>query len=410
MVKKLVKRYLAEVEEDIISIRRHLHRYPELSHQEYKTSKLVQEKLAAYHIQFNAGYGNTGVLGIIEGEKPGKTVALRADMDALPIQEKTDIPYKSTKPGVMHACGHDAHTAMLLGAAKILNRMKAHIEGKVLLVFQPAEEDAPIGGAQLMLDDGVFEKHQPDVIYGMHVWPDLPVGTIGIKQREMMGASDRFKITIQGRGGHASMPHQTNDAIVTAGYLITAMQSIVSRSINPLKQSVVTIGKIKGGYKANVIAEEVTLSGTVRTYDQEIKHKIKKRLSKICNKTAAMFESTIDMTYIDGYEATINTPRWASLVRQTAIDLFGNNATPEVEPALTAEDFSRYLKHYPGAFIWLGTQVDYPNEQKALHNPEFKLNEKALPLGSELLVHLVLNTLKKLNGEVNESKTIYQIH
>lgn len=401
MLSTKIKKYITENTQEIINIRRELHKNPELSNLEFNTSLLIQNKLTEYGVYLETGFAKSGILGVIEGKKPGKTVALRADMDALPIIEKNESSYKSQNEGAMHACGHDAHTAMLLGVASVLAKIKDDIPGTILLVFQPAEEDAPTGGAQAMLDDGLFNTFKPDVIYGQHVWPDLPVGQIGIRDKEMMGASDRLKIRIKGRGGHASMPHQTNDAVVTAGYLITALQTIVSRSLDPLQASVVTIAKINGGYASNIIADEVTLEGSIRTYDSDIREKLRERLYQICESVGATFESDIEVSYTEGYEPTINTPKWAKIVRESAQEMLGGiDATPELDPALTAEDFSRFLNAYPGAFIWLGTRIEDSENQKSLHDAEFKLNEDALSIGSELMIKTAINTLEELNKEM----------
>ncbi|GAA0423971.1 M20 family metallopeptidase [Virgibacillus sp. AGTR] len=396
----VLKEQIREIQDDVIRIRRYLHQNPELSNHEAATSRFIQEKLTEYGIAFQTGYAKHGVLGIIKGTQPGKVVALRADMDALPIQELNDHPFTSNYANVMHACGHDAHTAMLLGAGHVLQQMREQLKGTILLVFQPAEEDSPIGGSKVMLDDGVFAEYTPDVIYGQHVWPDLPVGQFGIRDKEMMGASDRFEITLSGKGGHASMPHQTNDVMVAAGHLITSLQTIVSRSLDPLEASVVTIGTIHGGEAANIIPNQVTLEGSIRTYSPIIRKRLKERFFTITNQVAQVFEAKAAITYLDGYPATINTPKWANVARLAAQKI--NGETPNVSPSLAGEDFSRFLENYPGAFIWLGTQIDIPEEQAPLHDAHFKLNERALPIGTSLLVQVAIDTLEKLAKEENE--------
>lgn len=394
-----IREHLLHIKEEIIYIRRHLHQHPEISNQEVETCKLIQEKLTEFDITFKSGFAKNGVLGIIKGSNPGKTVALRADMDALPIQELNNHTYNSTHANAMHACGHDAHTAMLLGAGYILQRMRENIHGTVLLVFQPAEENSPIGGAKVMMDDGVFDTYKPDVIYGQHVWPNLPVGTMGIRDTKMMGATDRFKLVIKGKGGHASMPHQTADAVVIAGQMITSLQTVVSRNVDPLEASVLTIGKIEGGYTHNVIADQVTLEGSIRSYSSDVKRTLKDRFHKIVEHTAQMFAAEVDIDYLDGYPATINTPKWAKSARNSAQKIMGEHATPDVNPSLAGEDFSRFLEEYTGAFIWLGTQIENKDEQRPLHDPHFKLNEKALPDGSAFLVQVALDTLEELGKE-----------
>ncbi|WP_201715952.1 M20 metallopeptidase family protein [Rossellomorea arthrocnemi] len=394
-----LKQLVQSIEKEVIAIRRHLHQYPEVSGEEFETSKMIQGKLSEAGIQYKTGYAGTGILGVIKGEKPGGTVALRADIDALPIQEENELPYKSIQPNKMHACGHDAHTSMLIGTGKVLNQLKSEIAGTVLLVFQPAEENAPIGGSRRMMDDGVFDEYTPDVIFGQHVWPDLPVGEVGVVHNEIMGASDRFKITVKGSGGHASMPHQSNDAIIIANNLITQLQTIVSRNTDPVDSAVLTIGKIEGGYRYNVIADEVTMEGTIRTFKPEVKEMVKGRFYSIVEGVGKSFNASMGIDYFDGYPATVNSPEWADEVRNAAQKVLGEGATPVVSPSLGGEDFSRFLHKYPGAFYWLGTSVKDTEPQYPLHDPRFKLNELALGKGVEVMVQLALNALSKLKKE-----------
>ncbi|MDQ3966049.1 MAG: M20 family metallopeptidase, partial [Actinomycetota bacterium] len=343
-----------QYEQEIVALRRHLHQHPELGGEEHDTSKKVQEKLEEHGIPFTSGYAATGVLGVIEGGKPGKTVALRADMDALPIEEKNGHDFVSEVEGAMHACGHDAHTAMLVGAGWLLKEIEEDLPGRVLLVFQPAEETAPTGGAQPMMDEGVFQEYQPEAIFAQHVCPDLPVGQVGVRQGEMTGISDKFEVVIEGASGHASQPHRTTDAIVVANQMINALQSIISRDINPLSASVLTIGKIEGGTRHNAVADKVTMEGTIRTLRSEVKEKVKNRFYSIVEGVAASMEATAHIQYWDGYPATVNTPEWAEQVRATSQELLGEDATPEIEASLGGEDFSRFLLEYPGAYFQLG--------------------------------------------------------
>ncbi|MGR3762744.1 M20 metallopeptidase family protein [Rossellomorea sp. NS-SX7] len=392
-----LKKLVQQVMEEVITLRRHLHQNPEVSGEEIETSRRIQQQLEAAEIPFKTGFAKTGVLGIIQGGKPGGTVALRADIDALPIQEENDHGFKSIVPGKMHACGHDAHTSMLVGVGKVLQQMKSEIEGTVLLVFQPAEEDAPVGGSQQMMDDGVFEEFKPDAIFGQHVWPDLPAGQVGVLPNEVMGASDRFAIRVKGSGGHASMPHQANDAIIVANHLISQLQTIVSRNTDPLDSAVLTIGKIEGGYRYNVIADQVLMEGTVRTFKSAVKEMVKERIAHIISGVEKSFGASIELEYLDGYPATVNTPEWAAQVKSSAQKVLGREATPAVSPSLGGEDFSRFLLQYPGAFYWLGTSVESTEKQYPLHDPRFKLNEEALSKGVELMTQLALDTLDKLS-------------
>lgn len=386
------------ITERVKEFRRELHEHPELGGEEFETSKRIQRELEAAGIPFKTGFATTGVLGIIEGGKPGGTVALRADIDALPILEKTDVPFKSKFDGKMHACGHDAHTSMLLGTGLKLQQMKEELPGRVLLVFQPNEESSPIGGARPMMEDGVFAEYAPDVIFGQHVWPDLPVGQVGVRDREMMGASDTISITVNGEAGHASMPHQGKDAIVIAAELISSIQSIVSRNNDPLDSAVVTIGTISGGYRYNVIADKVELKGTVRTYSKKAKETVKHRLAQLAKGFEAAYECTIDLVYTDGYEATINTPEWAEVVRESVVGTLGEGALPEVSPSMAGEDFSRFLAEYPGAFFWLGCTPEGEEHPKPLHDPAFFLDERALEHGVDTMTAVTVNALKKLQA------------
>ncbi|MED4014578.1 M20 family metallopeptidase [Sutcliffiella cohnii] len=379
---------------EILAFRRDLHLNPELSGEEFETSKKIQQKLTEHGIPFKTGFAKTGVLGIIKGAKPGKTVALRADIDALPIQEQSGVEYASTVDGKMHACGHDAHTAMLLGAGILLHEQKENLAGTVLLVFQPAEENSPVGGAQRMMDDGVFDEFPPDVVLGQHVWPDLPVGQFGVRPGPIMGNSDRFTIVVKGSGGHASMPHQTNDAIIIANQVITTLQTIVSRNVDPINPAVLTIGKISGGYRYNVIADRVTLEGSIRTTSNETKNVVRERFFKILNGLAEAMNAEIDIEYLDGYPATVNTPEWSNRIKQTATRLYGKESAPDVPPSMGGEDFSRFLQKYPGAYYWLGASIG--EGQKPLHDPEFKLDERAIPLGIEFMTEVTIDTLNQL--------------
>jgi amidohydrolase len=382
--------------EQIVALRRHLHQYPELSGEEHTTSETVQGKLEAHGISFTTGYAETGVLGVVEGGRPGKTVALRADIDALPIQEENDHSFVSKVDGVMHACGHDAHTAMLVGAGWLLYEIREELPGRVLLLFQPAEEASPTGGARRMMKEGVFREHRPHAIFAQHVWPELPAGQVGVRRGAMTGASDRFKVTIEGSGGHASKPHQTIDAIVVANQVINSLQTVVSRDVDPLRSAVLTIGKIRAGTRYNAIAQKATLEGTIRTFGSETKETVKARFHSIVGGVADSMEASANIDYWDGYPATVNTPEWAERVRRTAEDLLGPDATPEIEPSLGGEDFGRFLLDYPGAYFRLGTASSEATEKKRLHDSRFDIDEAALQPGTELLAQLAVDTLYQL--------------
>jgi len=383
-----------KIVEDAIQFRRELHRFPELSDEEFNTSKRIQEKLAELDIPFEKGFAGTGVLGIIEGAHEGGIVGLRADIDALPIHETSGVEYSSEVDGVMHACGHDAHTSMLIAAAKVLLSRREEIHGKVLLIFQPAEEKSPTGGSQRMMDEGIFDGREPDVLIAQHVWPSIPAGKFGIMAGPIMGNSDRFKLVIKGSGGHASMPHDTVDAIIVGSQVINALQTIVSRNADPYEPSVVTVGKFQAGTQHNVIAETAEIVGTIRTQSNDVKTLIKERFHSVVGNVVEAMGATVEIEYLDGYPATVNSAEWAEQMRQTAVNLYGEESVPTYRPSLAGEDFGRFLLKYPGVYYWLGTSVG--EGQKPLHNPSFKVNEDAFKYGIDVMSQGAIDTLARL--------------
>lgn len=374
--------------------RRRIHANPELSYEEKETAALVAAELKALGLEVveNVG-GRHGVVAVIPGRGPGKNVVLRADMDALSIQEETGLPFASQCPGKMHACGHDAHTAMLLGAARVLAAMRQDYDGTVRLVFQPAEEKTPDGGAKAIVTSGVLGD--VDAIYGLHVWPQLPTGTVGVKAGPLMAASDNIVIEIGGKSSHAAMPHRGIDAVAAAGQFITAVQDVISRQINPLHPAVLTFGKIYGGSRYNIIAEKVTIEGTCRTYQKETQDYIEAQLGRLLAGIDAIFGTTSTLNYNRGYGAVVNDADQAALAASVVRQHFGDAALVELaEPAMTAEDFSGYLTTYKGAFLWLGTGRS-DGEVYPLHNARFTVDEGTLPIGVELLAGLALGALEK---------------
>lgn len=386
-----------DIIKDAVEFRRVLHLHPELSTEEYETSKRIQEKLDEFNIPYQTGFAETGVRGIIKGEQEGGIIGIRADIDALPISETSGETFTSLNDGVMHACGHDAHTSMLLHAGKILNENKDKIKGTILLIFQPAEELSPTGGAKRMLEDGVFTEYQPDMLLAQHVWPDLEVGKFGVMAGPIMGNSDRFKIKITGSGGHASMPHSTTDAIIVANQVVSALQTIVSRNADPMKPAVVTVGRFDAGTKHNVIAETAELEGTIRTQSDDMKVLAKKRFFEIVEQVTAAMGASVEIEFYDGYPATVNDTEWAAQLKKSITNLYGEAAAPALLPSLAGEDFSRFLQQYPGVYYWLGTSVG--EGQKPLHNPAFRLNEDAFEYGITAMVHMALDSLEKLAEE-----------
>ena len=383
--------------QDAIDFRRVLHQYPELSAEEVETSKRIQEKLKEYGIPFQTGFADTGILGIIKGEQEGKVIGIRADIDALPMEEISGVDFSSKNDGVMHACGHDAHTSMLIHAGKILNDNKKDLKGTILLIFQPAEELSPTGGSQRMMDDGVFNEYEPEMLLAQHVWPDLEVGKFGVMAGPIMGNSDKFKIIIKGSGGHASMPHSTTDALITANQVVNVLQTLVSRNANPMEPAVLTVGRFEAVTKHNVIAETAELEGTIRTQSDETKAMMKKRFFEVVENVVHSMGAECEIIFDDGYPATVNDERWASALRQSLVKLYGESAVPSLQPSLAGEDFSRFLQKYPGVYYWLGTSVG--EGQKPLHNPAFRLNEDAFKYGITGMVNMAVDTLNALSEE-----------
>ena len=375
---------ILKIKKTIIATRRDFHKHPELSFQEKRTSKIVAEKLESFGIKTLKNIGKTGVVGILKGEHKGPTIAFRADMDALPIQETNSFPYKSINDGVMHACGHDAHTAILLGAAEALSKMKKNINGEIRFLFQPAEEG--YGGAKFMIKDGAIDN--VDEIYGLHVWNYQKSGSVGIKAGPVMAAADIFTIKIKGVGGHGAAPQGTVDGVLVASHLIQALQTIVSRNTNPLESTVVTVGQINGGYNFNIIADEVVLKGTTRSYTIENQKLIKKRMKNIIAGVEKTFNAKIILDYKDGYPPVVNEKTTTQNTYNAAKKIVGDDV---VEPYLSmgGEDFSYYTNKIPGCFFFLGTS---PKNQKLLSTPHhcshFDIDEEAMLIGSSIFIEI----------------------
>lgn len=377
------------IKDEIIANRRDFHKHPELGFKELRTAKVIADKLKSYGIEVRTGIGKTGIIGDLHGKGSGKTIALRADMDALSIRETNDVSYRSQNNGVMHACGHDGHMAMLLGAAKILSQSKDRFSGNIRFIFQPAEEEE--GGARYMIADGCLEN--VDEIYGMHLWNFQPHGKIGVKSGPVMAAADIFDIIVKGIGGHGAVPQGTVDAIVTASNLIMSLQTIVSRNTDPLESTVLTVGKISGGHGFNVIADEVKLRGTTRAMTEENRQMIKTRMQEIIDGVAKSTGAKIEMDYQEGYPPTINDVDASQKVVQAANKIVSKGA---IEPYLTmgAEDFSYYLQKIPGCFFFIGSA---PSDKKLMsvphHCSHFDIDERALLVGTSVFVQLIFDRL-----------------
>ena len=386
-----VRPEIFEIQDTIIETRRDIHKYPELGFEVHRTAGIVSDRLNSFGIDVQTGIGKTGVVGTLQGEKDGATIALRADMDALPIQETSDIPYKSVHDGVMHACGHDGHTAMLLGAAEIISKFQDTLNGTVKFIFQPAEEGE--GGARFMIEDGCLDG--VDEIYGIHVWSYQKYGTIGVKEGPILAAADAFTITIEGKGGHGAAPQGTIDAIVVASHLVTTLQTIVSRNTNPLESTALTVGKISGGYNFNIIADTVELKGTARAYTEENRQMIKKRLNEIIEGVGSTYGAKIEMDYWDGYPPTVNHKVPVEKLVRSAGKIVGEGVGfPYL--SMGGEDFSYYAQKIPGCFFFVGST---PPDQKPMsvphHCSHFNIDERALLVGSSIYVQLIEDLLIK---------------
>ena len=379
-----------QFKEKIVSWRREVHSYPEVAWTETKTGNMVAEELKNLGIEVTR-IAEIGVVGLLKGERTGKTVALRADMDALPITEATDVSYKSKNLGAMHACGHDGHVAMLLGAAKVLSQMKNQINGTVKFIFQPAEE---IGlGALKLIEAGVMED--VDAIFGIHLWPDMPSGKVSLVPGPRMASADKLKITVKGKSGHGSMPHQGIDAILAASAIIMNLQSISSREIAPLEPAVVTIGKLAGGTGWNITCDEVTLEGTTRCFSHEVRKSFPLAIERIIKNTAASYRAQAELEYIPIAPPLINDTLISQIAAASLQKLYGDNMAGTIEKVMGGEDFAFLCEKTPGAMAFVGIgnkekKTDYP-----LHNDKFNIDEDVLPIGAALHAQFALDFLNR---------------
>ncbi|MFV0604728.1 MAG: M20 family metallopeptidase [Niabella sp.] len=381
-IKVLAKKYAP----DFIAVRRHLHAHPELSYLEYKTSAYVQEKLSEWGIPYEVK-ATTGVVGLIEGKNPDKKlIALRADMDALPITEENDVPYKSLNEGVMHACGHDVHTTCLLGAAKILNELKHEWEGSVRLIFQPGEEKNP-GGASLLIKEGVLTNKVPDGIFGLHVHPSLACGKFSFREGKVMASADELYFTIKGKSGHAAAPQATVDPILIASHLVVALQQVISRRKNPLQPSVLSITAINGGNTTNVIPGEVKLMGTFRAMDEAWRFEAHEHIKTISENLVRSMDGELDLHIDVGYPSVYNNEVLTAKAVEKAVVFAGADNVGETEIRMGAEDFGYYTQEIPGCFYRLGVQKK-GTEVRNVHTPVFDVDENAIELGMGMMAWL----------------------
>ncbi|HXW77407.1 MAG TPA: M20 family metallopeptidase [Candidatus Eremiobacteraceae bacterium] len=373
---------------DVIAVRRDLHRHPELGFEEVRTARIVADRLTRLGYEVRTGVGQTGVVGVLHTGRPGKTILLRADMDALPILEQSEVEFASVNDGKMHACGHDGHVAILLGAAQLIADRRAELCGTIVLCFQPAEEGK--GGAKAMIEDGVLDSPRVDRVYGLHLLSQAPSGVIRVRPGPVMASSDSIEITVRGRGGHGAAPHETVDPIVTAAQFINGVQTVVSRKVEPIEPAVVTIGAISGGTIHNVIPDEVRLLGTVRSFSADVRRAMQPRIEAVLRGCCEAQGATYDLNYIWRYPVTANDPVEAAYVRELAKKTVGAERSQEMTPTMGAEDFSYMLEQRPGCFFFLGTRAD---ERTGVphHNARFAIDEAALENGVRMMVALALD-------------------
>lgn len=389
--------FLSEAEalrDQLVAIRRDLHMHPELGFQEVRTARIVAEQLGALGYEVVTGVGKTGVVGLLQGSQPGeRTVLLRFDMDALPINEQNDVPYRSQTPGVMHACGHDAHVAVGIGVATILARHREELGGTIKLMFQPAEEG--LGGAKAMIADGLLTGPNVDVALGLHVSSTHPTGTAVVRSGAMMAASDRLDITVHGRGGHAAHPEQTIDAVMVGAQIVVALQTIISRNLNPEEPGVVTIGSFHAGDAANVIAETATMRGSIRSFSHETRALLHRRIEEIATGVAAAMGAIAEVKVTLGVDPTINSPVPTEVMYAAAAEVLGADQINTTYRTTGGEDFSAVLERVPGNFFFIGARDDARGLNFPHHNPRFDIDETCLPQGVAILCDAAVRCLKR---------------
>ena len=386
-----IEKQIEHEKEEMIGLRRMLHRIPEIAFREEKTSELVADRLEQFGLTVSKGIAKTGVIGLLTGFQEGKTIMIRADMDALPLQEQTDVDYVSQHEGQMHACGHDGHMAIALMVAKILSKNKDRVRGNVKFVFQPAEEGP--GGARGMIDEGVLEDPHVDAAIGLHIWNYLPVGKVGTRVGPLMASMDSFRLTIKGKQAHGAIPQDGVDAIVVSGNVIGALQTVVSREVSPVNPCVVTIGTIQGGRAFNIIADRVEMEGTVRALDPDLHKTLPERMERIVHGVTSGMRGEYELEYNFLYPATINDEAMTQLIEKTAATVVGKQNVVRAEQTMGGEDMAFYLQKVPGCYFFLGSA----NKEKGLdaphHNSRFNFDEGCLSIGVEIMVRAVLHYL-----------------
>lgn len=398
-LKDSIKKYAAEYLQEVVAIRRHLHMHPELSFRETETADYIVSKLKEYGIPYQSGIAKTGIVALIEGRDPkSRVVALRADMDALPLSEKNDVPYRSQNEGVMHACGHDAHMACLLGAARILQDIKEDLQGTVKLIFQPSEEYYP-GGAKVMIEEGVLKNPEPDVIFGQHVFPELDAGKIGMRPGKYMASTDEVHITVKGKGGHAAIPDKVIDPVLIASHIVVALQQIVSRKSSPTMPTVLSFGRIIGDGKTNIIPDEVQLDGIIRTFDETWRKEIKEEIIRIACGIAESMGAGCDVDIEQGYPALVNDEALTNRAWSYAIQYLGEENVEDLDMRMTAEDFSYFARQKPSCFFRLGTRNEKKGIVSNLHSATFDIDENGLETGMGIMAWFAVSELNRKKGQ-----------
>ena len=391
----VVSNSINQMYEEMKTWRQDLHRIPEIGLEEYQTSKYIKSKLSEFKIEFKDGYANTGIIAYIKGSKGNsdKSIGLRADFDALPMPEKNNFDHKSTNEGMMHACGHDGHTSMLLGAAKYLSENN-DFDGNVYFIFQPGEEG--FAGGQKMIQDGIFDDFKIDEVYALHNWPELPIGSIGLNNGPMMAAVDEFDIIVNGKGGHAAIPQLAIDPVVIASQIVLAVQTIISRSTDPVDKALISITKINGGTAYNVIDDSVKLGGTIRTFKPETRSFFEKKINEIASGIAKAngAEAKIEFHLTNKYPPTINSKKESEFAANVAKKIFGEaNVNTEIDPSMGGEDFSYLLEKKPGSYLYIGQGDE--NHKAHLHTTKYDFNDNLLPIGVNYWVELVKEYFSK---------------
>ena len=379
----------------LVEVRRDIHQHPELAFEEVRTSALVADQLESFGLEVRKGVGKTGVVGLLREDAKGPTVAVRADMDALPIQEENDVSYASKTPGLMHACGHDAHTTIVLGVARFLAENPGFLDGvpgKVKFIFQPAEEGR--AGAAAMIQDGVLSDPPVDAIFGAHMMHALPVGKVGFTSGPALAAHDEIEITVTGKGGHAARPDTAVDPIVVASHIVIGLHTIVSRNVNPMESAVLTIGCVNAGRAFNVIPETATLVGTIRTLSDEVRELVRARVRELADGVAAAYRARAEVVIKEGYPVTVNDPDLTSFASQIVGSSWGQEAIQQLPPIMASEDFSYYLKEVPGTFFRLGCGNVERGITATVHNPKFDIDEDVLPFGVAVFARLIRSYLE----------------